>query len=108
MRGSPSIAPCSDPRRAGQRTRLRLAEQISLQDRRAKAAERARKYRERKRAPLQNNLHPIVENTITLVTIDQATSRAATEWALRWFHETSSRGVEFQKALIPKFLKHPI
>ena len=40
--------------------------------------------------------------------IDRATSRVANEWALQWFHETSSRGLEFQKSLVPKILKHAI
>jgi len=42
------------------------------------------------------------------VNVDRATSRAADEWAIRWFHETSSKGLEFQKKLIPKILKHSI
>ena len=51
-----------------------------------------------------------MDTTIALnsVNIDRATHRAASELAIRWFHETSSRGLQFQKALVPKILKHAI
>ena len=112
VRGKFSMAPCKDDRRAGQGTRLRLAEANLLLHRRAKSAEQSKKYREKKRASLQNTFENIAQSdlgtTISSMNIDRATSRVANEWALRWFHETSSRGLEFQKSLVPKNLKHAI
>ena len=103
------MAPCKDFRRAGQWTRSKAEELRSVQDRGDKAAARARKYRERKRCMLQNSSQNTVGATDPeSVNIDRASSRAANDFAFRWFDETSSRGLDFQKALIPKILKHTI
>jgi len=68
------MAPCKDARRAGQSTRSRLAQLNTLQERREKAIERSRKFRERKRALLQNSLestlHATVGSTDPSVNID--------------------------------------
>ena len=76
------MAPCKDFRRAGQWTRSRAEELRSVQDRRDKAAARARKYRERKRCLLQNSLQNTVGATDPeSVNIDRASSRAANDFA---------------------------
>ena len=59
VQGSFSMAPCKDDWRDGQGTRLRLAEANLLLHCKAKSAERSRKYRERKRASLQNTFENI-------------------------------------------------
>ena len=76
------MAPCKDFCRAGQWTRSRAEELRSVQDRRDKAAARARKYQERKRCMLQNNLQNTVGVTdLESVNIDRASSRAANDFA---------------------------
>ena len=97
------MAPCKDPRRGGQRTRIGIGLQNLVEQRHAKAAERAIRYRERKRDFLVNTVQSAVGLGGTSYNIDRATSRAADEWAVRWFHETSSKELQFQKNFHLKF-----
>ena len=49
-----------------------------------------------------------IGSTAPGMNMDRVTSTAANEFAIRWFHETSTRGIEFQRALVPKILKHVV
>jgi hypothetical protein len=42
------------------------------------------------------------------VNVDSSTSCMADILALSWFQQSCERGVEFQKLLLPKILKHPV
>lgn len=102
------MAPRRDDRRVGQSTRARLAVQRDLAVTREKAALRQRACRERRKARLQNACLSSVQTDPRSINIQRSSTRAAEEWAVRWFHETSGRGLEYQKALVPKILKHNI
>ena len=62
------MAPHKDDQRAGEKTRLHLAQLNLLEERREKAIERARKYQERKRTLLQNTMQRIVGSTTSSIT----------------------------------------
>ena len=57
---------------------------------------------------LQNTVQSTIDSTDPGMNMDCVTSIAANEFAIWWFHETNTRGIEFQRALVPKILKHAI
>jgi hypothetical protein len=46
--------------------------------------------------------------TSDVANAERSTSRLADTLALSWFEQPSERGMEFQKLLLPKILKHPV
>lgn len=102
------MAPRRDDRRLGEGSRARLAVQENLVLKRERAALRQKKCRERRNERLQRVCQDSLESDVSVVNIQRSSTRAAEDLALRWFDETSSRGIEYQQALLPKILKHSI
>lgn len=103
----------SRPTALGEGTRARLAANNAAGEvaaaNKAAAAERQKRFRERRSAARADsiNLDASYERSNATANAERASSRIVESLALSWFQQTANRGVSFQK-LLPKILKHPI
>jgi hypothetical protein len=71
--------------------------------------ERQQSFRDRKNQRLEEVIN--IVNTIasedSLVNLERSTNRVAKHFVIQWYEQTR-RGIEFQRLLLPKILKHPI
>jgi hypothetical protein len=53
-----------------------------------------------------------IVNTIvgedSLVNLEKSTNRVVEHFAIQWYEQTATRGIDFQRLLLLKILKHPI
>jgi hypothetical protein len=94
----------------GQGTRERLARELEESHRRQSQNERQRRCRERR----SEGLRAVCEELESQgsegfnINVERSTSRVAENFAIQWFQETAGRGLEYQRSLIPKILKHVV
>jgi hypothetical protein len=71
--------------------------------------ERQQSFKDRKNQRLEEVIN--IVNTIasedSLVNLERSTNRVAKHFVIQWYEQTR-RGIEFQRLLLPKILKHPI
>ena len=94
----------------GQGTRERLAREAAESNRRLAQNERQRQCRARRsevlRAICEEGESQGSENSN--INVERSTSRMAENYAIQWYQETTGRGLQYQRSLIPKILKHAI
>ena len=94
----------------GQGTRERLAREAAESNRRLAQNERQRQCRARRSEVLraiceEGESQGSEDNNIN---VERSTSRMAENYAIQWYQETAGRGLQYQRSLIPKILKHAI
>jgi hypothetical protein len=94
----------------GQGTRERLARELEVSQKRQAQNERQRQCRQRR----SENLRALCEELDSQVSedsnidVERSTTRMAENFALQWYQETAGRGLQYQRSLIPKILKHVV
>ena len=94
----------------GQGTRERLARELEESNRRQAQNERQRRCRQRRSEGLRALCEELQSqgSEDSNINVERSTSRVAENFALQWYHETAGRGLQYQRSLIPKILKHVV
>ena len=94
----------------GQGTRERLARELEESHRLQAQNERQRRCRQRRSEGLSALCDELESqgSEDSNINVERSTSRMAENFALQWYQETSGRGLQYQRSLIPKILKHAV
>ena len=94
----------------GQGTRERLAREAEESNRRLAQNERQRRCRARRSEVLRALCEEVESqgSEDSNINVERSMSRMAENFAIQWYQETAGRGLQYQRSLVPKILKHVI
>ena len=94
----------------GQGTQECLARELEESQKRQAQNERQRRCRQRRSEGLRALCEELDSqgSEDSNINVERSTSRMAKNFALQWYQETAGRGLQYQRSLIPKILKHAV